>query len=195
MKFMIFLFMILLSVGFVNAATFCFPEVEEQMEQLCLDGWLTGDVNSEGSYYYCNIDDVVDCPLGCNFEENECLGSNPFPVCDEGARQCGDTFEYDPNGDLYDCLNGELVYLHGCGVGEECVEISYGYADCFNIKKDCWMPNKYTEKCEFQKDNFFDIECYDTQKECMASFPDYDFIMWVLIVMIVTYFVMVLGKK
>lgn len=108
----------------------CMPSSFGESMQLCKDGF-----NING-FWYCDIDDVVECPGGCEngkcnsirFNENERTPESP--ECSEGYMKCGGPF-YDPKGKVQKCTNGKWEEVESCGE-LSCVEESTRYARCQN---------------------------------------------------------------
>lgn len=128
---------------------------------LCADAFWRPDVfNPNWGYYYCNIDDVVECPNGCNVEANTCYGDEP--ECSEGYMRCGTSEVYDPDGVLQKCINGVWATREECEHG--CVEEAYNYAYC-DFKKWYCLQNNF--QCYFKSSG--GENCYETEEDCLNN--------------------------
>lgn len=117
-----------------------------------------------GEYYYCNIDNVVFCPQGCDISRNQCYGSVAQPDCSEGYQRCGTTDNYDPEGDVYKCKSGVWELHDSCDKG--CVEKNYDNAQCKYDTYYCQRSGITCYESSFKLGN-----CYDTEEECRDQLP------------------------
>lgn len=162
----------------------CFPEddpkctiLEGGYDCVCLNTIL---YNGE---YYCDIDDVVSCPSGCNYDQ-------PIPTCNDeleciaGLERCCLSSE-DCNsgvqrseGDPYVCGLDGWTKTRTCFGGEECVEETAYYADCMPIdwyyctdNTRCWKSSTDTGNCYKSEDaclNNREVWCLTIdKKECI----------------------------
>lgn len=130
----------------------CFPTDEVLCKNPLVDP--TGLTN----YFYCNVDDVVSCPQGCDrtTTPNECKGSIPEPNCNEGYMIC-------EANDLFKCVNGDWELQEDCGDGK-CVESnSATFSYCIAGEFYCFEP--FQQRCTFSDKKVSDL-CFEDKTEC-----------------------------
>lgn len=124
---------------------------------------------SDSGYFYCNLQDQVDCVRhwddGRDMWIGGCLNGQcadaekpvDIPDCSEGYMECRGK-------KIYECIGGKWKFQEDCG-SNRCIEDSYRHSYCsfkkyYCLKKggiDCFWSDKK------------DSHCYDTLDECLNS--------------------------
>lgn len=130
--------------------------------------FLAKDYFKIGDYFYANLDDVVKCETFCDPETNRCEGDAQGFVrqCSEGWKQCGLTDTYNPDSDVYECVNGEWELYKDCG-NYDCVEAGTT-ARC---KTDVWYCYTGSNLDCFSSSNNFNGDCFETLEQCQNNKP------------------------
>jgi len=136
-----------------------YSSVRDEYTYLC---WINGALTNP-SY--------VDCsPSSCNPINGLC--ESGFVRCVEGKMGCckdSSCITYDSSGDVYKCINNDMVLLDQCQSDEICKE-QYMNASCekssifYCIERSNWLD------CTFSSIKIHEF-CYSTLNECKSNLP------------------------
>lgn len=173
-KSILFGFLLLFSIALANAESMCFPEGDPYCDLANPNSpCVCNDIIEIDDYFYCDIDDIVSCPNGC--ENGECVGGTPS--CSNGAERCcasaEDCDEYDANGDAFRCVSGEWERIERCERDDICTEYGANEAVCEGERFYC-MNNQigecyWTDPSDGRRPN----NCCDTLEQCRTNLINY----------------------
>jgi len=147
-----------------NIGPRCFPELTICNGDECVDTstQLCTDAFTINGQFYCDIDDVVDCPGQC--EDDVCVGEGgPFiPECTNGFEQCGTGDVSNPNSDVFRCVNNVWVEIEECG-NNDCEEVTASRARCKTDEFFCYMQDQ--KRCIFASVEVNEA-CFPSLEEC-----------------------------
>lgn len=161
---------LVLLANFVSAEQVCMD-----IDTLCLD-YIPGG--------HCDLNDIVDCYMDCS--QTPCIGGcyeNPYgddccaddvgcvetPECTEGYEQCcadEDCDVKDPDGDIWECYQGQWRLQERCDTDDTCEE--YG-ASAFCEGQKFYCMNHDTLNCYWREDDDNNGKCCETLEQCQTS--------------------------